>query len=454
VVDQKPAGPSASQTPSDGSDGTVRQWLHRLLADTGPTLRHWLARRWVARAVYAALVVEIGVLIWYALSFKAVDFVVYMWGGHAVTHDAQLYLGSADGHYFTYTPMAAALFAPVALLPTALAEVLWELVSVAALAVAAFATLKLAGWRPARSEIAAVTVVALILEPVYHTLFNGQINLMLLAIVLADVWWVSQGRRGGGLGVGIATALKLTPGIFIVLFLLTRRTKAAVTAAITFLAFGVIGYLVTPGASHLYWTRYFYDTKHMDAPYIGNQSIYGSAIRVFDGASHVGLWYLPLTLVDAVVGLGSATVFARRHDWLRATAVTGITGLLVSPVSWTHHWVYVVPALITLARDGKRARIAAACAFVLFGLAPLWWTPHSLFRPTYGFHGFITLVANCYLVAGLAFLIYMGWRASQTLNLQRRLFALASGGAVSGTEGTAQDWAGPVSRARASRQTP
>jgi Glycosyltransferase family 87 len=452
VVHQTPAGPPVSQIRPDDV-GAPRRRFHSLLADTGPVLRRWLARRWVSRAVYGVLLIEIGVLIWYAVSFKAVDFVVYMWGGHAVAHDTRLYLDNSSGHWFTYTPLAASLFAPIAMLPSALAEVLWELVSVAALAVTACITLKLAGWRPSRTEIAAVTAVSLLLEPVYHTLFNGQINLFLLALVAVDVWWVSQGRRGGGVGVGIAAAVKLIPGIFILLFLLTRRTKAAVTASITFLACGLIGYLVAPGASRLYWTRYFYDTKHMDAPYIGNQSIYGSAIRIFDGAGHVGSWYLPLSLVAAVVGLGSAAVFARRRDWLRAMSVTGITGLLVSPVSWTHHWVWVVPALIALARDGRRARIAAGCAFLLFMAAPLWWTPHSLLRPTYGFHGFVTLVANCYLVAGLVYLAYMGWRACQTLNLQRRLFAL-TGGEVTGAEEPAQAWAGPVSQAQAGQQTP
>jgi len=385
----------------------------------------WLARRWVARAVYGALLAEAGVLIWFALSFKAIDFVVYMWGGHAVAHGTQLYLSSSGRDYFTYPPLAAALFALIALVPSALAQVLWELASVAALAVAAYASLKLARIRPTRPKIAAITAASLLLEPVYHTLFNGQINLILLAIVAMDVWWVSEGRRGGGLGVGIAAALKLTPGIFIVLFLLTRRTKAAATAAVTFLACGLIGYLVAPGASRLYWTRYFYDTKRVYPAYIGNQSIYGAAIRIFDGPGHVGLWYLPLTIAAAVVGLGSAAVFARGHDWLHAMAVTGVTGLLVSPVSWTHHWVYVVPALIALACDGKRARIAAACAFLLFGLAPLWWTPHSLLRPAYGSHGFVTVAANCYLAAGLIFLAYMGWRAYQTLKLRRRLSALA-----------------------------
>jgi alpha-1,2-mannosyltransferase len=392
-----------------------------LYAATG---RRWLRKRWAARVVWGVLLAEVGVLVWFALSFQAIDFAVYMWGGREVTHGTQLYLASSGVNFFTYTPLAAIVFAPITLVPTALAQVLWELVSVATLAVAGHAVLKLAGWRPTRTEVAALTAVSLLLEPVYHTLFNGQVNLILLAIVAVDVWRVGQGRRSGGLGIGIAAAIKLTPAIFIVLFLLSRRTRAAVTATVTFLACGLIGFLATPHASWLYWTQRFYDTARVYPAYVANQSVYGAAVRIFGGPGHVGLWYLPVTVVVAVVGMGSAAVFARHGDWLRALAVTGVTGLLVSPVSWTHHWVYTIPALIALARDGRRTQIAAAGAFVLFGLAPLWWTPDSLFRPTYGFHGFVTVVANCYVAAGLAFLAYMAWRAYQDLNLRHRLAAL------------------------------
>jgi alpha-1,2-mannosyltransferase len=184
-----------------------------------------------------------------------------------------------------------------------------------------------------------------------------------------------------------------------------------------FLACGAIGYLAAPSASTLYWTKVFYDAKRAYPAYLANQSISGAALRVFGSPAHVNPWYLPLTLVAAVVGLGAAAVFARRHDWLSAMAATGITGLLISPVSWTHHWVDAIPALIVLASGGKRARIAAACAFAMFALTPLWWTPHSLLQPVYGFHGLVTVVANCYVLAGLAFLAYMArqaWQARQT----------------------------------------
>jgi alpha-1,2-mannosyltransferase len=389
----------------------IHQPSSRTSPQPGPD-RAGRRRRWAARGLYGLLVIEIALVIWYAIAYRQVDFRVYMWGGHNVAHDARLYLGRANGHWFTYPPFAAVLFAPVSVLPVVPAQLLWELASVAALTVACAMTLKLAGCRATKTAVAAATAAALALEPMYHTLLQGQINLILLALVLADVWRASRDRPAG-IGVGLAAAVKLTPAIFVLLFLLARRTKAALTAAGTFLACGLAGYLVAPGASRLYWTGAFSDTKRVDAPYIGNQSPYGAAIRIFGGVAHAGHWYLLLSLVIGAAGLAAATVFARRGDWLSAAAVTGAAGLLVSPVSWTHHWVWILPALVVLARGGRGGRIAAAGGFLLFALSPLWWTPHSLGHPDYGFHGPVTLVANCYLIAGFAFLACMTWRAGR-----------------------------------------
>jgi alpha-1,2-mannosyltransferase len=335
-----------------------------------------------------------------------------MWGGHNFSRGTLLFTGKAYGHWFTYPPFAAAVFAPISVLPVIPAQVLWELASVAAFAVGCAITLKLAGWRATRTAVAAVLAAGLLLEPVYHTLLQGQINLILLALVLADVWRASRDRPAG-IGVGIAAAVKLTPAIFVLLFLLARRGRAALTAVATFIACGLVGFLVAPGASRLYWTHVFYETNRIDAPYIGNQSPYGAAIRIFGGVGHVSHWYLLVSVVIGVAGLATAVVFARRGDWLTAAAVTGTTSLLVSPVSWTHHWVWILPALVVLARGGRGDRIAAAGGYVLFAVSPLWWTPHSLGRPDYGFHGPLTLVANCYLIAGFSFLAVMAWRAGR-----------------------------------------
>jgi hypothetical protein len=366
----------------------------------------------VAPVVYGVLGVELAVVIAFAATYNALDFRIYMWGGHAVLHDDRLYLALASGHWFTYSPFAAIVFVPVAALPLAVARVGWDLVSVVALTYSCVLITKLAGYRPSRITVAGLVAAAMALDPVYETLFLGQINLILLALILTDIWRVSRGRDAGigagigvGIGVGIAAAIKLTPAIFIVFFLLAGRAKAAVIGAGTFVVCGLAGFLIAPDASGLYWRHLFFDAHRVGVPYISNQSPYAAAIRIAEGQGHIGAWWIVIPLAFAVTGLTAAAILARRQDWLGATAVTGTTGLLVSPISWAHHWVWILPVLVLLVRAGHR--IAAAAGYLLFALAPFWFTPHSAGPNEYGFHWLLTLVANCYLIAGLAFLAYM-----------------------------------------------
>ncbi|HEU5419024.1 MAG TPA: glycosyltransferase 87 family protein [Streptosporangiaceae bacterium] len=448
-------------------------------------------------ALTAALAAEIAVVVCFAIVYNPFDLNVYLWGGHAITGDARLYLDQVSRHWFTYPPFAAMLMMPLASLPQVLARVGWELATVAALAWSCLLTLRLAGRRrPSRLVLAGVLAGALTLEPVYHTLFLGQVNVLLLALILTDVWLVSggwgagrrnvgagrgagggrgadarlgaggtgergvrllvsvavaerrdvvgklagrlraglageRGARLAGIGVGVAAAIKLTPAIFIVWFLLARRPRAALTAAGTFGCCGLLGYLVAPAASRLYWTRLFDDTGRVSGSYLSNQSPYGTLSRVLGGVSQVGGWYVIIPLVIGAAGLAVAAVLARRGDWLGGAAVTGVTGLLVSPVSWTHHWVWILPALFVLARHGSGGRIAAGCGYALFALGLPWWTPHSGGPHEYGWHGLLTMAANSYLLAGLAFVAYMGTRV--VLDSRRRAAGAAGrAGAATG----------------------
>jgi hypothetical protein len=111
-------------------------------------------------AIYGALAAELGLVAWYAVTFNPFDLNVYLWGGHAVTSDTRLYLAQVARHWFTYPPFAAILFMPVAAIPVVLARVLWELVSIAALAVACVTTLKLAGYRTSRTALVALVAGA------------------------------------------------------------------------------------------------------------------------------------------------------------------------------------------------------------------------------------------------------------------------------------------------------
>jgi hypothetical protein len=369
-------------------------------------------RPWATRAVRCGLALAVGLVTIFAIVYNPFDFNVYRWGGDAVTHAMRLYSARVRGEWFTYTPFAAAVFIPMAVIPDTLGRVTWELLSLLALASATSTALKLAGYRATWQVIAAITVVAVTLEPIYHTLCLGQINLILMALILADIWRAARGRPAG-LGVGIAAAIKLILLIFIVLFFLTGPIKAGLTAAATFAACGLIGFLVAPGDSRLYWRHLFYDTKRLGVSYISNQSAYAAAVRIAGGPAQVGDWFVAIQLLLAILGLAIATLLARKSDWLGAATVTGTTSLLVAPVSWTHHWAWILPALIILVQGGKRSRIAAICAYLLFVIAPMWLTPWRAHGgpAEYGFHWFVTLVANCYLLAGLAFLGYEGWRS-------------------------------------------
>jgi len=358
---------------------------------------------------YAVLLLEVAIVIGFAIAYRPFDLNIYLWGGRAVTDGLRLYLVQAHANWFTYPPFAAALFVPLTWLPTVIVVMAWELATVAAFAWACVLALRLARCRPSKAAVAAVVGAGLLLEPVYHTLYLGQVNVFLLAFVLADVWRVARGKRAG-VGIGLSAAIKLTPAIFIVLLLLTRRVKDALIAAGTFAACVVIGYLVDPSASRLYWTRLFYDTSRVRVTYISNQSLDAAAARILGGVSHVGAWCLAIEIIVGVLGLAVGTSLARADDWLAAAAVTGMTGLLISPVSWTHHWVWIMPVLMVLLRGGAASRAAAACGYLLFVLAPMWWTPHPGDNAQYGFHGLITVTANSFMLAGAGFIAVMAAR--------------------------------------------
>jgi hypothetical protein len=386
----------------DASSGERAAWLSADALFGG----RWVASKRARRAVYTLLFLEIGLVIGFAAIYKPFDLNIYLWGGRAVTHGLRLYHVEADNNWFTYPPFAAALFTPLNAIPVVIVRLLWELGCIAALAWACVLTLRLAGYRPDRMVVLAMTAAGFVLEPMYHTLFLGQVNIFLMTLCLLDVWLVSRGRTAG-IGVGFATAVKLVPGIFVLYFLLTKRWRAALVSSATFAACGLIGYLANPADSRLYWTKLFYDTSRVSAPYISNQSPYALAVRLLGGVAHVGVWYDVVPLVLCGVGMAVAVTLTRRRDWLGAATVTGVTGLLVSPISWTHHWVWILPALVVMLRGGKAARISAVCGFVLFVLAPMWFTPRTHTAGQFGFHWVLTLIANSFMIPGVAFLAYM-----------------------------------------------
>ncbi|MEU8798893.1 glycosyltransferase 87 family protein [Spirillospora sp. NPDC048819] len=360
-------------------------------------------KRWLT----FVLAIEVLGIVVSSLTYDSLDFRIYWLGGNAVTDGTRLYDEQLAAHWYTNTPFMATLFTPLAALPITVARLLWQLASLAAFIWACATTLKLTG----RSVPLKVVVAGgLLLAPVWHTFFQGQVNLFLLALVLADMHRVARGRPAG-IGIGIATAIKLTPGIFIVLLLVTRRTKDAFTAAGAFAVCTVLAYAIAPDASRLYWLQTFYDTSRVGVPYISNQSPLGVLTRILKGTAEVGAWYTAIPQAIGITGLLLAAAWARRGDWLAAIAVTGMTGLLVSPISWAHHWVWIVPALAVLIRNNNRT--IAVCGYVLFASAPMWWTPYDPDPLRFSPHLLLLPIANCYLLAGLFFLAHMTFRLRQ-----------------------------------------
>jgi hypothetical protein len=376
-------------------------------------------RRGLRLTVYALLLLGIALFVGFAAVYHPFDFDVYRWGGNTVTEGMRLYLDQDGSVWFTYPPFAAILFIPFSDIPVVASRLAWELASLAALGFCCFSTLKLAGYRVSWTVTLATGVIGMTLEPMYQTLFLGQVNLILLALILADVWRASRGRTAG-IGIGIAAAIKLTPLIFIPLFLLGKRKRDGLIAMGSFIACVLVGYIVAPGDSGLYWHHELEDTARVGGYYISNQSPYGMAVRVAGGVAHVGSWYIVVPIVLGLLGLAAGVILARHNDWLSAAAVTGTTGLLVSPVSWAHHWVWILPALAVLVRGSKRTRIAAVFTYLLFAIAPMWFTPRHGGPSESGFHGLVTLVANCYVIAGGLFLAYMCRRAYLALRSDRQ----------------------------------
>jgi alpha-1,2-mannosyltransferase len=269
---------------------------------------------------------------------------------------------------FTYPPFAAVCMLPLAFVPTGAAEVLTTVASAAAVvAITFWLVAPLArrhGWTRWFAVALAVPPV-FAMEPIRETLGYGQLNILILALVVADVIALRRGWVWAGAGIGLATALKLTPGLFIVFLFLAGRRRAAAAATGTLLGATLLAFVVNGAASWQYWTDTLWQTSRVGRlDKWSNQSLLGMLARLADpGAPDRRLWVV-LVGVVLVLGMWRAVRAYRCGDDLVAVTLTGLTACLVSPISWTHHFVWVVPAVVVL--------VDVAAGMPLHGTAP-WW---------------------------------------------------------------------------------
>ncbi|MFE2957386.1 mannosyltransferase [Nocardia tengchongensis] len=281
---------------------------------------------------------------------------------------------------FTYPPFAALVFYPLHFLPFGVVAIGWLLATVAALfGVVWFALEMLMGREPMREQrwrTAAVawTAVAMWLEPVRTTFDYGQVNVFLVLLAMVAVrsarWWVS------GALVGVAAGIKLTPAVTGLYFAARKRWVTAIWSAVVF--FGTIGltYLLTPGETNKYFRELLGDARRIGP--VGsstNQSLRGALSRLLGHDVVSGPVWIAAVLVTAVLAF-----FAWRaldsDDRLGTLIIVQLFGLMVSPISWSHHWIWLIPVILWLVygplRQAAGARVLAGYWLVVTIIGVPW----------------------------------------------------------------------------------
>ncbi len=375
---------------------------------------------WAAAAAYLASAAACCALAARS-SAHFVDIRVYRMGGAAVLHGEDLYRLRLSGLPFTYPPFAAVALAALAAVPFGAAVVLLTGASVAALPVTLYLALRLPrpgepgppGGGPAPVVALAAGAAAIWLDPARATLGYGQVDILLAAAVLYDLTLPGTCRRKGA-AIGLAAGIKLTPAIFMVYLLITRRYRAAATAAAVFAATAAAGFAVIPASSAWYWAGEFARPGHVSPVQDPeNQSLLGALSRTLHTANVLPLW-LPLAAVTAVTGLTLAAAAARRGDDALGFSLCAVTGLLISPISWTHHWVIAIPALpvagTAVYRAWRAGKTAAARlgAAAIAAVAVIGWTRLAQATPASGWLAMPAAAVACsavYVLTGVLVLV-------------------------------------------------
>ena len=312
---------------------------------------------------------------------RLVDLDVYRTGGLSVLRGQPLYAVLTQPPQllaFTYPPAAALFAVPLALVPWPAAQLAWVPFVYVPLAVViwyAFAPLLHRSGRMRPVVFAAVFAGCAYLFPVRDEMRFGQVDMVLLGLAVADCA-ARRPRWPRGALVGLATAIKLVPGVFIVYLWLSGRRRAALTAALVALACTLGAWLLLPHDSVTYWTSAVFDPGRLGSNAgTSDQSLRGLLLRAFLPARLPGLTWVAVAGAIAVAGFALVRRLARDSRDIEALAVTALVGALVSPVSWIHHYVVVVVAIGAILADGRALRrvVVAAATAVYFALTIPWW---------------------------------------------------------------------------------
>jgi alpha-1,2-mannosyltransferase len=394
-----------------------------------------------------------GGLITRHVTHEGVKHISYYYNGHLASPLYDWTRNGKDSLQFTYTPFAAVSFALVSFLSTGVATPVDTVLNFLALMAAIWFTLGgLASQnghsRDRRAKIGAMllgTAAVIWTEPVFRTIYLGQINLILMAAILWDLCQPDE-RRNKGLATGIAAGIKLVPLIFIPYLLITRKFRQAALAAAGFVATLLVGFAVLPKDSSKYWFGGLFAQGGRTGftGWLGNQSLDGIITRLAGSINAAKPIWIVGSVIVVAAGLYCAMLLYRAGHTLPAILLTALTGDLVSPISWDHHWVWIAPGVVVAAyyavkawQAGRKQAAAAYTAAVVailalfaawpgalwgqrmndhntFYLGIIWNPPNSNPFQTYykygdqpwyveyHWHGFQLLTGNAYILGGMA----------------------------------------------------
>ncbi|MDQ1286805.1 MAG: alpha,2-mannosyltransferase [Actinomycetota bacterium] len=410
-------GPDATDSGATGPDASARRWLSFVpfRSVTVPSLI------WPALGVALLLGSAAPLINKYLIGFPdeiwQVDLEVYREGARSLVEGRPVYDWLTDNPQylpFTYPPFAALVGTVLLIAPFGVVGWAWTVLQLALLWICTgIAFRPLLDRCGVRRGLAQGGVAALLvhLQPVQEGIRFGQVNAVLVTLCLVDVVRRRVGWWPRGSLTGIATAIKLTPGVFWIHYALARQWRVALISAGTAAAATVITFLVAPSATIVFWTDALIDPGRLGPnAHTQNQSLRGVLLRLgLEEGPRLSLIWLVTVVVVAGLGFRLALLLERAGEPVAVVGTLGMIAVLVSPVSWTHHYYWGVVALAAVLGDGRRTgRIVATVvggAMLWFPL-PWWGADWRSDGGWLGAAGFVVEQSDCWFallaLAGMA----------------------------------------------------
>jgi alpha-1,2-mannosyltransferase len=322
--------------------------------------------------------------------------------------------------YFIYPPIAAILMTPLAFGP----YLFWQVVWTGGLVWAQQSVLKRCG-APRGWKLGLLGIAVLVaMEPIRTTLGYGQVNTVLMALVIADLLPDAPGERRRiphGTLIGLAAAIKLTPALFVIFAFLIGKARVAITAMISFAVFTGIGAILLFRETLVFFGGLSGGETRTASPlYAGNQSLLGVFFRLWDTSRTTTLLGLAISGVLAVLGCLVAAHWWRNDEKVFAVAIVGLTTCLASPLSWTHHYVWILPMAMAVLSPGvpRWARYVGGIWVLWVSIClPLAVLPYGGARERQ-FDFLQQLVANLGPILGVILLVGLSWQMVVTSRAQ------------------------------------